>query len=75
MPAATTPKRNPFRRAAIFWRETIDELRKASWPTFQELMNSTFVVIAAVLLLGVFISVSDFSVFNLVTFFTHMVAK
>jgi preprotein translocase subunit SecE len=73
MATTTTAPRNPFRRVALFWKEMLDELRKASWPNFQELRTSTFVVIVAVVFLGVFLCVSDFSVYNLVTFFTHAV--
>ena len=74
---ATTPivaPRNPFRRVALFWKEMIDELRKATWPTMEELRTSTLVVMSAVLFLGVFLCVTDFAVFNLVTFVTHLVA-
>jgi preprotein translocase subunit SecE len=75
MALATTAPRNPFRRVALFVRETIDELRKASWPDLQELKTSTIIVIIAVVLLGLFISVSDFSIFELVTFLTRAVAQ
>jgi preprotein translocase subunit SecE len=73
MATTTSVPRNPFRRVALFWREMIDELRKASWPNRDELRTSTIVVIVAVLFLGLFLSISDFSIFNLVTFFTHAV--
>jgi len=71
---STAVPRNPLRRVALFWKEMIDELRKATWPTVEELRTSTFVVMAAVLFLGMFLCVTDFAVFNLVTFVTHLVA-
>jgi preprotein translocase subunit SecE len=75
MAASTTaPKRNIFRRIAIFWHETVEELRKASWPTWLELRDSTVLVIITVLLLGAFISMSDFSLFNLVTWLSNHAA-
>ena len=70
----STVPRNPFRRVALFWREMIEELRKATWPTPEELRTSTVVVMSAVLFLGFFLCVTDFAVFNLVTFVTHLVA-
>ena len=35
------------------------ELKKCSWPTRSELMDSTVVVIVSVLIVGVFVGVSD----------------
>jgi preprotein translocase subunit SecE len=65
--------RNPLRRVTLFFSEMIQELRKAAWPTPAELRTSTLVVLVAVCLLGLFLSVSDFSIYNLVTFLTHLV--
>jgi preprotein translocase subunit SecE len=42
-----------------FFGEVVLEMRKSSWPERQELIESTVVVIACVLLLSVFIGVSD----------------
>jgi preprotein translocase subunit SecE len=70
----TAVPRNPFRRVALFWKEMMEELRKATWPTMEELRTSTLVVMVAVMFLGLFLCVTDFAVFNLVTFVTHMVA-
>ena len=75
MATTATTKPNPFRRIAIFWVETVEELRKASWPDWEELRNSTTLVIATVALLGFFISASDFSLVQLVTFITNHVAS
>jgi preprotein translocase subunit SecE len=72
--ATTTsaPQRNPFRRVAHFWSETVEELRKASWPDWLELRDSTTLVIITVCIIGSLISVADFSFYELVTFFTHL---
>ena len=39
-------------RFASYIRETKEELRKCSWPTWEELKDSTVVVFVAILLLG-----------------------
>ena len=42
-----------------FVEDTISEMRKSTWPERQELVESTMVVIVAVLLLSAFVGVSD----------------
>ena len=64
---------NPFRRIRIFAGETLQELRKATWPTRIELRDSTVVVIISIILLGAFISLSDWSVYNVITLLTKLV--
>jgi preprotein translocase subunit SecE len=66
---------NPFTKIRTFYRETLAELTKASWPTLNELRESTIVVIIGVAILGFFISVSDFSLSNWVELFTNLVRK
>mgnify|MGYP006421265071 CR=1 FL=1 len=65
--------KNPFRSIRIFWGETRTELRKASWPNRTELRDSTIVVMVGVLLLGFYVSIIDFSLFQVVTLFTDWV--
>ena len=65
---------NPFRSSRIFFGELFAELKKADWPTKAELKDSTIVVIVACLLLGVFTSISDFSIIQFVDLFTRMVS-
>jgi preprotein translocase subunit SecE len=45
---------------ANFLREVRTELIKSSWPTRKELVDSTGVVIVAVLMFSIFVGVSDF---------------
>lgn len=66
--------KNPFRSTRIFLGEMVDELQKASWPTKAELRDSTLVVIVAALILGVFTSISDFSIGQVVLLFTDLVS-
>jgi len=64
--------KNPFRATRIFTGEILDELKKASWPTRQELWDSTVVVIVACFLLGLFTSIVDFSLYQFVDLFTKL---
>jgi preprotein translocase subunit SecE len=66
--------KNPFRSTRLFVGEMVGELQKATWPTRTELRDSTIVVIMAVVLLGLFTSISDFSVVQVVNLFTSWVS-
>ena len=66
--------KNPFRSTRIFIGEMIEELKKATWPTKAELRDSTVVVIVAVVILGLFTSISDFSIYQVVDLFTSWVS-
>lgn len=65
--------KNPFRQIRIFWSEVIGELKKASWPTRKELKESTGMVLVAIIIMGAYISVIDFSLFQVVSLFTSWV--
>jgi preprotein translocase subunit SecE len=65
---------NPFRSIRIFSSELVGELKKASWPTREELKDSTIVVIVACALLGLFTSISDFALYQVVDLFTSLVS-
>ena len=65
--------KNPFPVIRIFVGEMVGELQKASWPTRMELRDSTVVVIVASALLGLFTSISDFALNNVVLLFTDLV--
>ena len=66
---------NPFRTVRIFTSELAGELQKASWPTTTELKDSTIVVIVACLLLGLFTSISDFALYNVVDAVTELISR
>ncbi|MFH1498858.1 MAG: preprotein translocase subunit SecE [Verrucomicrobiota bacterium] len=66
--------KNPFRSTRIFFGEMVDELKKASWPTRTELRDSTIVVIVAAAILGLFTSISDFALIQVVDLFTSWVS-
>jgi preprotein translocase subunit SecE len=66
--------KNPFRSTRIFIGEMVGELQKATWPTKSELRDSTIVVIVAAIIMGVFTSISDFSLTQVVILFTDLVS-
>ena len=64
-----------------FFNEVKIELQKASWPwdtkergfrRYKELIDSTVMVIIAMLLLGGFVALFDFLLVNVVHFFTRL---
>ena len=65
--------KNLFSSIRIFTGEMVGELKKASWPTKTELRDSTVVVIAASLLLGLFTSISDFALYQVIDLCTQLV--
>ncbi|OGL14539.1 MAG: preprotein translocase subunit SecE [Candidatus Rokubacteria bacterium RIFCSPLOWO2_12_FULL_71_22] len=48
-----------FRRAQEFVREVIVEFRRVTWPSRQELVNSTVVVIAVTVAIALFLGGVD----------------
>ena len=47
------------RRFAVYIQETREELKKCSWPTWQELKGSTVVIAVSIALFGVFVIAAD----------------
>jgi len=43
-----------------FIQETVGELRKVSWPTRQEAFNLTKIVLAVIIVIGLFLGLMDF---------------
>lgn len=66
--------KNPFRSTRIFFGEMVGELKKASWPNGKELRDSTIVVIIAAIILGIFTSISDFALYQVVDLLTSFVS-
>jgi preprotein translocase subunit SecE len=48
------------RRFAVYIQETREELKKCSWPTWQELKGSTVVIAVSIALLGAFVMAADY---------------
>jgi len=70
--ALTEGRRNWIARIIEFLREVRAEVRKVTWPTWEELKKATTVIVIFVALLGVVIGLMD-SVFQFV--FVTVVAK
>jgi preprotein translocase subunit SecE len=57
-------RQGAFLRMSDYFRQTQEELKKCSWPTWDELTGSTVVVMVSVALLGGFTVGVDFLVAN-----------
>lgn len=51
-----TNRSNPF---TAFFRETAGELRKVSWPTWPEVLQLTWIVLAVMFIMGVILGLTD----------------
>ncbi len=49
-----------------WWRETIGELRRVSWPTPREAWRLTKIVLVVIVVFGIFLGVLDFAFSQLV---------
>jgi preprotein translocase subunit SecE len=49
-----------FLKISAYWAETMEEMRKCTWPTWDELVGSTVVVSVAVAIIGGFTVLVDF---------------
>jgi preprotein translocase subunit SecE len=47
-------------RGVRFWRETVAELRKVVWPTRDQAVNLTIIVVVTVVAMSAFLGVIDF---------------
>jgi preprotein translocase subunit SecE len=52
-----------IRRFATYVQETREELKKCTWPTWNELKGSTVLITITIVLLGAFIVVVDHALF------------
>ena len=50
---------NPIEKITTIYHETVGELRKCTWPGWNELVDSTLVVIVSVMILTVFVGITD----------------
>jgi preprotein translocase subunit SecE len=55
-------RKGAFLRISNYFRETQEELKKCSWPSWDELKGSTVVVVVAIVILGGFTVIVDFVV-------------
>jgi preprotein translocase subunit SecE len=57
-------------RLAIYVRQTREELKKCTWPSWDELKGSTVVVVISIVILGGFTMIVDYVFFWLVRHIT-----
>ena len=65
-PPAAKPKDNIFTKTAQFLREVKVELKKVTWPSREQTIGSTAVVIALVMIISLFLGVFDFGISSLI---------
>jgi preprotein translocase subunit SecE len=46
-------------RLTLFMRETVGELRKVNWPTRQEAINLTTIVLVVIFIMAMFLGILD----------------
>lgn len=61
---------NPFEKISRLYKSVVGELAKCTWPTWEELYESTVLVIMSSLLLSLFVFIVDLVVSNIVTYVT-----
>ncbi len=59
-------RKGAFLRLSSYWDETVEELKKCTWPTWDELTGSTVVVVVSVALLGGFTVIVDFMLASII---------
>jgi len=51
--------KNPIVAIQGIYQETMSEMKKCSWPTRQELYESTVIVVICLIILSIFVTFSD----------------
>ena len=62
---------NPLLKVQEFVVDVWAELKKSSWPTRKELVDSTIVVIVTILILGIFVALADLVFLRIVGLLTR----
>ncbi len=60
-------KLNFFQKIQRFWRETVGELRKVTWPTPQEAWKMTRLVLIVMVIMALILGVLDFAFSQLIS--------
>ena len=55
-----------------FFDEVVIELKKSSWPTWQELRESTIIVSIAIMALSICVAIYDFVFLRIISILTHL---
>ena len=62
---------NPIVKVQEFTLDVWTELKKCSWPTRKELVDSTLVVTVTIVVLGIFVAIADLIFLRLVALLTQ----
>lgn len=57
--AVNKKKKGFLKRAKSFFIETKSELKKATWPTKQQLLHNTLIILVFIAVVAIFLSVLD----------------
>ncbi len=60
LPGLPSENIDSMKKAIEFLREVVSEVKKATWPSKQELIGSTIVVVVLVLFVAFYIAMVDF---------------
>ncbi len=60
----------PIEKTTAMYRSVVAELAKCTWPTWEELWESTVLVIVSSLLLSLFVFIVDLIAQNIVSYVT-----
>lgn len=61
---------NPFEKISNMYKAIVSELSKCTWPTWNELYESTVLVIVSSIILSLFVLVVDLVIQNIVNYVT-----
>ena len=53
-------QRRQTNKIQLFFRETVGELRKVSWPTWKDAWNLTKIVLIVIVVMGLYLGVLDY---------------
>lgn len=70
-----TPKKKKVslgQRIQRFWRETIGELRKVTWPTPEEAWKMTRIVLVVMVVMAAVLGVLDFAFSKMISFLVNL---
>ncbi len=61
---------NAFEKTRGFLNEVVTEMKRSSWPTRRELMDSTTIIILTMVALGAFVAAADYIFIKIVSLLT-----
>ena len=55
----STKKQNIFSKIAKYFREVKSEMKKVVWPSWSQTVRNTMIVIAVIIMVGIFLAIVD----------------